>query len=168
MLQMPQGVAQRQLLPLLFHKYNDFRPSKTVMTDEATFIDTDSLLLHFRKAVEEKRALLIPRLLSKVDETLALFNLPAMYIGLDALKLSQCALKHVRAQNYLKTGKRDLASIKLHLRLVNDSSLRRYGKETRLLSDVANCPVATLAFGRMPMSRLPNIFLGRSQLTLPG
>ena len=77
----------------MFYKDNDFRPSKTVMTNEATFIDTDSLLLHFLEAVKERRALLIPRLLSKVVETLALFNLPAMFIGLDVLKLLQCALK---------------------------------------------------------------------------
>ena len=95
MLPQPRGCPQYQLLPLLFYKDNDFRPSKTVMTDEATLIDTDSLLLHFLEAVEKRRALLIPRLLSEMDDTLSLFKLPAMYIGLDALKLSQCALKHV-------------------------------------------------------------------------
>ena len=86
------------------------------MTDESAFIDKGSLLLHFLEAIKERKALLIPRLLPEVEETLSLFSLPAMYIGLDALKLSQCALKHVRAPNYLKTGRRDLASIKLHLR----------------------------------------------------
>ena len=92
-MQLPRGFAHRQLLPLWLHKYNDVRPSKTVMTEEATLIDTDSLRPHFLDAVRKRTALLISRLLSKVVDTLALFQFHAMFIGPDALKLLQCALK---------------------------------------------------------------------------
>ena len=43
------------------------------MTDESAFIDKGSLLLHFLEAIKERKALLIPRLLPEVEETLSLF-----------------------------------------------------------------------------------------------
>ena len=163
----PLGGPQYQWWGLLLHKHEDCRPSKTFMTDEAVLIDTDPWLAPFLEAIKASRADHVPLWQSSVEDNIALFNLIAKDLGLDALKPSRYALRHGGASEDLLTGKRDLASIKRRGRWVNDSSLRRYGKETRLLSEVAKIPVAALAFGRVAMSRLPDILLGRYQPAQP-
>ena len=56
---------------------------------------------------------------------------------------------------------RDLPAAKRRGRWLADSSLRRYGKETRILAELHKVPEEVIAYGKLVESQLLHIMLGR-------
>ena len=58
------------------------------------------------------------------------------------------------------TGKRSLLAVKDRGQWQSDNSLKRYGKETRVLEELRKMPHATLEYGKQVSDRLGEVFNG--------
>jgi hypothetical protein len=62
---------------------------------------------------------------------------------------------------------RDVAAAKRRGRWAADSSLRRYGKETRILAELHKVPKEVVVYGELVESQLREVLLGRTPSPLP-
>ncbi len=70
-----------------------------------------------------------------------------MVLGLDGFGLSAYSPRHGGASHDLLTGSRSLQEVKRRGRWASDESLKRYGKETKLIEVMARVPPRTVASG---------------------
>ena len=92
----------------------------------------------------------------------------ASKLGLGPLGPSLYALRRGGASEDLLGGRRGALKVKLRGRRRSDPSLRRYGKQTRLLRQLGFVPGATLSYGELVSRDLEAIFMGQcSILALP-
>ena len=68
-------------------------------------------------------------------------------LGIDVLRPSLYSNRHGGASGDLLSRRRPVDEVKKRGRWRSDASLRRYGKETRLLSEMLKVPVATVNYG---------------------
>ena len=90
-------------------------------------------------------------------------------LGLDVLNPSRYALRHGGASEDLLSRRRSVPEVKRRGRWVSDVSLKRYGKETRLLKELLKVHANVLDFGRYVMEHFVEVMLGtRPVPSLPG
>ena len=88
-----------------------------------------------------------------------MFIAAAVALGLGRLRPCLYGLRHGGASEDLLTKARTVLDVKTRGRWSSDSSLKRYGKQTRLLSELQKVPQEVLHYGEQ-MARLPpSIFL---------
>jgi hypothetical protein len=163
----PVGGRQYQMWGLLLHREEDHLPSKTFLTDEAVILDSDPWLNSFLETLKASRGEDESLWRASPEDNIAMFNAISEQLNLTALQPTRYALRHGGASEDLLAKRRTLMEVKRRGRWVHDASLRRYGKETRLLSELSKIPVGTLAYGKLAMERLPDILLGRFRPDMP-
>eukprot|EP00973_Karenia_brevis_P029559 4077560-Karenia_brevis.AAC.1 len=86
------------------------------------------------------------------------FNRAVAAMGMDVLRPSLYSLRHGGASEDLLRKRRNLAEVRRRGRWQTDTSLRRYSKETRLLSELSKIPSAILDYGRLIDMSIERIF----------
>ena len=136
------------------------RPGKTGQFDESIILDNlQGLDPLFRQlsVSRAKEARLWPH---SAEQFLAKWNQVIVELELGALNPCRYALRHGGASEDILSRQRLLADVKRRGRWVSDSSLKRYGKETRLLSELLKVHPNVLAFGREVMRHFEALMLG--------
>ena len=155
----PQPMAGQayQAWGLLLNPIEDRTPGKIGLLDEAILLDSEPWLHPFFVALTSRRdpeAFLWPvRGAELVEE----FQLACLSLGLAHLKPCQYALRHGGASDDLLTCRREHLAVKRRGGWTTDASLKRYGKETRLLKEIGRIPPSVLAFGSLVSSHLPEV-----------
>ena len=96
-----------------------------------------------------------------------MFQLAARALGLEPLRPCLYALRHGGASDDVLTQRRSMLAVKARGRWASDDSLKRYGKATRLLSEVQKMPPATVAYGARIEAALAGIMLGTAAAPPP-
>ena len=91
----------------------------------------------------------------------------ASKLGLGPLGPSLDALRRGGASEDLLGGSRGALDVKLRGRRRSDPSLRRYGKQTRLLRQLGFVPGATLSYGELVSRDLEAIFMCQCSILVP-
>ena len=110
-------------------------------------------------------------LLFKEDgvETTLHFNAASQSLHLDNLRPCRCGARHGGASEALLSHIRTALARRRRGRMSDDRGLKRYGKGTRLLTELNKVPVDVRRFGREISESLVDLFLGRAALPrLPG
>ncbi len=92
------------------------------------------------------------------------FNSAARELQLDDIQPCRYGARHGGASEDLTTHRRTPLGVKRRGRWATDSSLRRYGKETRLLAELAKVHPEVLRYGREIDANLVPILHGRVPL----
>ena len=151
---------------LLLHPLEEMRPGKTFMWDEAVLIDDPALYPALEWIVASHHRHSSPWDLPPEDDIL-LFEETAARLGLADLGASRYTLRHGGASHDLMSRLRGVEEAKRRGRWKSDSSLRRYGKETRVLSEMRKVPKETLAYGELALAHWPALLSGRFSLKPP-
>jgi len=155
----PQPMAGQayQAWGLLLNPTEDRTPGKTGLLDEAILLDSEPWLHPFFVALTVRRdpeEFLWPvRGAELVEE----FLLACTSLGLSHLRPCRYALRHGGASDDLLTRRREHLAVKRRGGWATDASLKRYGKETRLLKEIGRIPPAVLAYGSLASANLPGV-----------
>ena len=143
------------------------RPGKTGQFDESILLDTlASLDPLFRQLLAERAG--ATRLWPHTpDQFIVRWNQIVVELELAAVNPCRYALRHGGASEDILSQRRALADVKRRGRWVSDSSLKRYGKETRLLSELLKIHPNVLSFGREVMLHFEALMLGSRMLPSP-
>ena len=152
---------------LLLAPTEDKKPGKTGMWDEALQYDTEPWLDPFFRQLVEGRSPNDPLWTQSPAEFLDDFHLAIECLGLDFLQPTRYSFRHGGASEDLLSGFRDLASVKKRGTWRSDSSLNRYGKDTRLQMEVNKIPAPLLAYGALVQSNLEKFFISPSVVPPP-
>ena len=120
---------------VLLHPTEEKRPGKTGMWDEAILIDNENLFPALGSLLQTQKPHESCWLLSSADEIKAI-NEAIARLGLEDLGLCRYSMRHGGASHDLLTKSRSVEAVKRRGRWRSDSSLKRYGKETRILSEL--------------------------------
>ena len=101
------------------------------------------------------------------EQFIALWNQIVVELQLQPLNPCRYALRHGGASEDILSRRRLLVDVKRRGRWVSDSSLRRYGKETRLLSELTKVHPDVLAYGDRILGLLPSLFLEAAPVPAP-
>ena len=135
------------------------RPGKTGLWDEAISLDQDPWLDSLLRPLAIAGDPLEPLWPFSGEELSATFKRIMKCLGLDHLDQSLYCLRHGGASEDLLGHLRSVAAVKRRGRWRSDSSLRRYGKETRLQSVLNSVSPTVLRFGQLMDSRIASCFL---------
>jgi len=142
-------------------------PGKTQTWDDAVIWDTDpwmgemfALLLQHRPPGGG----LWPETSS---QTLDRFYDAVRWLGLEALQPCRYGLRHGGASDDLLTQRRCLAQVKKRGHWRTEASLRRYGKETRILAEVRKVAPSVIAYGAQVLENLKELFFGLLPVPAP-
>ena len=154
---------------LLLHPVEDAVPGKTGLFDEAIPLDDDvcTRLHEFWGMLVQGRprnAYLWP---DDGPTTTLEFNSAAHELQLDDIQPCRYGARHGGASEDLTTHRRTPLGVKRRGRWATDSSLRRYGKETRLLAELAKVHPEVLRYGREIDANLVPLLHGRVPLPRP-
>ena len=142
---------------LIVNNAEDGRLGKTGLMDEAVLLDKNDWLLKPLLAL----ASLSPEdglLWSlKMTDLRAVFYQAVQALGLGALRPQLYCLRHGGASHDLLTGVRTLAEVKARGRWAVDSSLKRYGKPTRLQAAIAVMPQGLYQYGEKVIASLADL-----------
>ncbi len=157
----PEAGPQYCLWGLLLNPTECLVPGKTKLYDQAVLLDTDLWLGPFLEQLVCDRPANAP--LWKVSPAMICdaFQEACTVLGLQPLQPCRYALRHGGASDDILTGRRDRLSVKIRGGWASDASLRRYGKETRLLAELKKIPRATLLFGQFAAANLEALFYGK-------
>ena len=144
----------------------DLIPGKTGVFDEAIVLDTDlSWIVPFYECLTNGRdpeALLWP---VTVSEILGSLDSAITCLQLSSLNICRYALRHGGASEDLITRARTPLEVKRRGTWRSDASLKRYGKEAKLLGELKKVSPDVLDFGNAVRGVLGPLFLGN--VTLP-
>ena len=87
------------------------------------------------------------------------FQSACLELNLEVLKPCLDGLRHGGASEDLLSRQRSISDVKARGRWASDSSLRRYSKATRLLSELTKVRPDVLAYGERIQRLLPQLFL---------
>ena len=156
---------------LLLHPQECGVASKVGLYDEAIPLD-DAVCMSLAPCWELLTSHRPPDdLLFKEDgvETTLHFNEAAQSLHLDNLRPCRYGARHGGASEDLLSHIRTALAVKRRGRWSDDRSLKRYGKETRLLTELNKVPEDVLRFGREVSESIVDLFLGRAAFPrLPG
>ena len=132
------------------------------MYDESLVIDTHPWIgPHLARLIAGRRA--TDRLWPFTQTEWAIeFGAAVQLVGLSGLHPSLYSNRHGGASEDLLSGARSVEAVKRRGRWKSDSSLRRYGKEARLLSELGKVPLATRQMGDTALTNLEGLFADRS------
>jgi hypothetical protein len=136
------------------------RPGKTGLWDEAISLDQDPWLDPLFRTLTKSGEPHEPLWPFSGEELSATFKKIMRCLDLGHLDQSLYCLRHGGASEDLLGRLRSVAAVKRRGRWRSDSSLRRYGKETRLQSVLTNVNPSTLLFGQTMDNHIASCFLG--------
>ena len=151
--------AQYGAWGLLLHDASLGRPGKTGMLDEAVLIDKDPWLFPVLAAVRQVRPLDGPLWPFAHDAFVAEFRTSCQRLGLQRLGGCLYALRHGGASDDLLANRRTFAEVRERGRWRTDSSVRRYGKATRLQLEIQKVPAKTWDLGQQAARDFSALFL---------
>ena len=122
-------------------------PGKTGLFDESLLIDFELRPAPFLDTLVTGRDPKAPLWTFSQLELSADFMNAVRDLGIDVLRPSLYSNRHGGASEDLLSRRRPVDEVKKRGRWRSDASLRRYGKETRLLSEMLKVPVATINYG---------------------
>ncbi len=88
-----------------------------------------------------------------------MFLSACLELGLEVLSPCLYRLRHGGASEDLLSRQKSISDVKARGRWASDSSLRRYSKATRLLSELTEVHPDVVAYGERIMGLLPRLFL---------
>ena len=130
-------------------------------------IDTDPWIAVFLEVLKNHVHSDQPLWVSSPEQNIHLFNDIALQLGLEPLRPTRYALRRGGASEDLLGGTRTLDSVEKCGRWRTDASLRRYSKETKLLSEIAKIPPDTVELGRRALENMPAVLAGQLNLQPP-
>ena len=163
----PAAGPEYQLWGLLLHPSSEVQPSKVGLYDEAIMLDDEislALLPFFEVLVTSRHPddMLWPHDGAALSKE---FMMACDELHLGCLSPCRYKLRHGGASEDIRANRRSLLAVKRRGRWSDDRSLKRYGKETLLLSELQKVDPAVLAFGRLVQDNLSHLLL--QSLPLP-
>ena len=176
-----EGLTRMQLVPpspaggqpymkwgILLHPTELGRPGKTGIFDDAVTVDRLPELTPLLQRLWRRGGRATDRLwsfpLGLLQER---FQDACEALHLQALSPTLYSLRHGGASEDILRGHRTLAETKKRGRWSSDSSLKRYSKDTRLMSELAKVPVRTIDYGRRIERLLPALLAGTAAVPCP-
>jgi hypothetical protein len=151
---------------LLLHPVEALAPGKVGLYDEAVLIDAERWMYPFLEILARRPP--DGPLWAFTGRQLAdSFRSAWTALRLEPLSPSLYGLRHGGASEDLLHRLRTPEAVKRRGRWASDESLRRYGKETRLLSELAKLPADVLSKARAANACIAELLLGTKTLELP-
>lgn len=138
--------------------FHEKRAANTGLFDESVTIDRCPWLDHWLRTLKGSGAPRRPLWPFSLGQLARKFQEAMLACGLSHLKPVLYSIRHGGASEDLLRGTRDLAAVFRRGRWRSWSSVRRYGKEAKLLSELAKVPPATLAYGQYIEQNLEAMF----------
>ena len=151
---------------LLLHPAECLVPGKVGLFDEAVLIDSERWLYPFLELLTQ-RPPATPLWPFSRRELVDSFRIAWTDLQLSPLNPSLYGLRHGGASEDLLHRLRTPEAVKRRGRWASDESLKRYGKETRLLSELAKLPADVLSKARVANESIAELLLGNKTLPLP-
>ena len=152
---------------LILSPQEDGTPGKTGTFDDAVLLDSEPWLDPFFRLLIRGRKSEDPLWPANAVQVLHWFNRAIDELGLNVLQPCRCSLRHGGASDDILTKRRTLLEVKRRGQWRTDQSLRRYGKETKVLSELQKVPSSVVKFGRHISDHLSEVFLGEKSLPPP-
>jgi hypothetical protein len=151
---------------LLLHPMEAFVPGKVGLYDEAVLVDAERWMYPFLEVLARRPpgGPLWPFTAWRLADA---FRSACASLRLEPLSPSLYGLRHGGASEDLLHRLRTPEAVKLRGRWASDESLRRYGKETRLLSELAKLPADVLCKARVANECIADLLLGTKTIELP-
>ena len=165
----PCPAAGRQYLHwgLLLFPTEDLRPGKTKDFDESVLVDNCPFLSPFLEVLASNRSpesMLWPH---SPEEYTKEFEAAVVALKLEPLKPCRYAMRHGGASEDLLLRRRSALEVKRRGRWRSDDSLKRYGKETRLLAELSKIPKMTMRIGEQASLALDAVLHQKLDLHIP-
>ena len=122
-------------------------PGKTGILDDSVLLDNLVHLSPLFQLIREFRAVDQPLFSFDFQDFSARFHKMVPRLGLDPLAPNLYALRHGGASEDLRNRHRSPMEVQLRGRWRTATSLRRYGKATRLMTQLAKVPEQVQAYG---------------------
>jgi len=139
----------------------DAIPGKTGIFDDSIVYDTDMPWIHdffhLLTLNRQPEDLLWP---IEVSAVLDLFNQSIANLKLESLQICRYSLRHGGASHDILSKHRTLIEVKRRGTWRSDNSLRRYGKEARVLDELNKIDPRVLSFGARVSENLAEVFQG--------
>ena len=137
------------------------------MFDEAVHLDSEPRLGTLIAAVRGNRPATAALWTVTAEEDIRQFDAIIQDLRLQALQPSRYSLRHAGASEDLLGKRRTVEEVKKRGRWVADSSLKRYGKETRLQTELNKVDPAIVNFGRQVHDNIEAVLLREVQVRAP-
>jgi len=142
-------------------------PGETGTLDESVLWDVDDWLTPAFDLLVQNRALDAPLWPEPPSRVVEDFKTAVEALGLSSLKLCRYGLRHGGASDDLLTKARPALDVKMRGHWKSDSSLKRYGKETRILTELNKAAPSVLQYGRSILADLPQLLLNQRPAAAP-
>ena len=153
---------------LLFPSQEE-RPGKTGNFDESIVLEGFNTLAPLLQQLRQGKLDHEPLWPHSPDDLIREWHVVVGILGIDELNPCRYALRHGGASEDLLSKRRSVQDVKRRGRWVSDSSLKRYGKESRLLKELQKVHPNILDFGRFVMEHFVQVMLGTVQVpSIPG
>jgi len=139
---------------------------KTGLTDESVLI-SDPILFQCLSALSLTRVAGQKLWSFSMGELRQAFQRCSLHLNLGHLSSHPYCLRHGGASHDLLHQLRPLAEVQRRGRWLSTSSLRRYGKETRLLKEMHKVDPAISALGYQMESQFVSVVSGLTKLVIP-
>ena len=143
-------------------------PGKTGLYDEAVIWDTEVSLHPLLLQLVQARGPNVSLWTIPADQDMELFRAASTAMHLEGLHPVRYAMRHGGASDDLLCRRHSVQEVMRRGRWRTDVSLRRYGKETRILDEVNKLPRAVLEFGAKVSANLESLLLGQVKLRAIG
>ena len=163
----PAAGPQYQLWGLLLNPTEDGVPGKTGLWDQTVLWDNHLWMNEVFARLVGGRHGDSPLWPVQAGAVTSEFMLSCEELSLHSIRPCRYGLRHGGASEDILTKARELEAVKRRGHWKSDSSLKRYGKETRLLAEIQKVSPTVIAYGRLIGSMLPDLFLGRSGAPAP-
>jgi hypothetical protein len=140
---------------------------KTGATDESVIVDNDAWLHPLLDMFHRTRRPSAPLWDFRHRDLVQQFTLAAHRLGLDHIKPRLYSLRHGGVSHDLMSRARTVEAAKKRGRWKTDASLRRYAKESRVLSELAKASPDVIAYGAAIEKHLYSIFMTPCRLPAP-
>ena len=151
---------------LLLHPAEALVPGKVGLCDEAVLIDSERWLYPFLEILTQ-RAPATPLWPFTSRELIDSFRSARTALQLGPLNPLLYGLRHGGASEDLLHRLRTPEAVKRRGRWASDESLKRYGKETRLLVELSKLPADILSKARVANESIDQLLMGTATLPLP-
>ncbi|CAK0815637.1 unnamed protein product [Prorocentrum cordatum] len=145
----PQAGPQFQRWGLLLADATGGQPGKTGNWDESVLLDLDDWLIPVVAALMQATPDNAPLWPFSPSELGKQFRMACDLLGLGALEPHLYSLRRGGASDDLLRKRRSVEAVQRRGRWATSQSLKRYGKETRVLTQLNQVPSSTIEFGRV-------------------
>ena len=137
------------------------KPGKTGVFDKTVLIDKCPELINVLPRLLVGKRPEDPLWRTSGTDDVVIFAEAVKATGLDLISACRYGLRHGGASDDLMTGARSALEVKRRGRWLADSSLKRYAKETRILSELSKLPRPTIVYGRLVLDNIQAVLEGK-------